>query len=166
LDTHRTTSSFFYGLLRDFSPFASVVNALDLAEEEGIEVVESKSKARQDFLKISVRADKEEYGLSATVSKDTPVLISIDDYIFDLPLTEKNYIVSRHSDIPGIVGIIGTVLGRHRINIGKMILQDLPERPAMAIITVAQEPTEEILQEMVAGVEEKGGQVALKKIRL
>lgn len=166
LDTHRTTSSFFYGLLRDFSPFASVVNALDLAEEEGIEVVESKSKARQDFLKISVRADKEEYGLSATVSKDTPVLISIDDYIFDLPLTEKNYIVSRHSDIPGIVGIIGTVLGRHRINIGKMILQDLPGRPAMAIITVAQEPTEEILQEMVAGVEEKGGQVALKKIRL
>ena len=166
LETHRTTSSFFYGLLKSFSPFASVVNALNLAQEEGIEVVESKSRGAQDFLKISVGTDKEEYGLSATISKNTPVLISIDDYIFDLPLTEKNYLVSRHSDIPGIVGIIGTVLGKHRINIGKMILQDLPGRPAMAIITVAQEPTEEILQEMVVGVEEKGGQMTLRKIRL
>ena len=166
LDTHRTTSSFFYGLLKDFSPFASVVNALALAEEEGIEVVESRSKATRDFIKISVRTDKEQYGLAATVSKDTPVLISINDYIFDLPLTEEHYIVSRHSDIPGVVGIIGMVLGRHRINIGKMILQDLPGRPAMAMITVAQEPTQEILREMVAGVEKKGGQMSLRKIVL
>ena len=166
LDTHRTTSSFFYGLLKSFSPFASVVNALNLAQEEGIEVVESKSTGAQDSLKISVCTDKEKYSLSAAISKHTPVLISIDDYIFDLPLIEKNYILSRHSDIPGIVGIIGTILGAHRINIGKMILQDLPGRSAMAIITVAQEPTEEILQEMVAGVEEKGGQMTLRKIRL
>jgi D-3-phosphoglycerate dehydrogenase len=95
-----------------------------------------------------------------------PILQKVDEYSFDIPLVENHFLVSVHSNVPGIVGIIGTVLGANKINIEKMGLQDIPGRPAMAVITTREAVPESAIQQIGAEVRKKGGKIKLRRIKL
>jgi D-3-phosphoglycerate dehydrogenase len=61
----------------------------------------------------------------------------------------------RNTDVPGVIGHVGSVLGRNQINIANFALgrQDRPDRPgepleAVAVVEVDTEPSEAILAEL------------------
>ena len=59
----------------------------------------------------------------------------IDDHIADVPPAE-NMLVVRNDDRPGVIGIVGTLLGEAGINIADMGVGRAPE-PGSAIMVIA-----------------------------
>jgi D-3-phosphoglycerate dehydrogenase / 2-oxoglutarate reductase len=106
---------------------ANLVNAASLASSRGLTVREDrKPKASTggagSVLSISIKAQKEKHGVKgAVLREDTPRLLHVDGIDVEAPL-EQNLIYMRNQDVPGVIGRVGTVLGKHGINIANFSL--------------------------------------------
>jgi D-3-phosphoglycerate dehydrogenase len=138
-----------------FKPLLSsgitVVNAAGVAAERGIEVVESHSTRTRNYASlISVRlrsSQGERWVEGAVFEHATPRLVLIDGVRVEAHL-EGTMIVTCNTDTPGVIGGVGTVLGKHGINIAQFALGRDGDR-AMGIVTV-DEPTP--IPDVVLGV--------------
>jgi D-3-phosphoglycerate dehydrogenase len=98
----------------------NVVNAPSIAEERGIEVVETKSPNARDFenlVRITVVAgDQSERVVGTTFGrKNRPHLLEAWGQRLDVQLDE-HLAVFRYGDRPGVIGQIGTALGEAGYN--------------------------------------------------
>ena len=74
-------------------------------------------------------------------------LVRFDGFQLDAFL-DGNLLVVLHRDVPGLIGFIGTVLGRHEINIAHLSLGREREEPggeALAVLNLDSPPTDESL---------------------
>ncbi len=99
------------------------VNARLFAEERGLSLVEIREAKVKDYPNlISIRATGERgtVNVSGTVVQgNKPALVDINGY--RLNVTEQGrLLVARNLDRPGIIGQVGTVLGKADVNIGFM----------------------------------------------
>jgi len=123
-DTAPMSVSFVKGLLTPIlGETVNYVNAQFLAKNRGIKVIESKTTELEDFANVieaEVKTDKLRSIISGTLfGKDNPRIVKIDEFYVDaIPSGYMLFTFSR--DVPGIVGTIGTILGRNRINIASM----------------------------------------------
>ena len=54
-----------------------------------------------------------------------------------------------HRDVPGLIGFIGTIFGKHQVNIAQMnVGRQMPGGDAMGILNLDSMPSEEALQEV------------------
>ena len=109
------------GTLRPIlSTSVTFVNARAVAEQRGIEIVESRSSRPRDYanlLSLKLQTTEGERWIEGTVFETgTPRLELIDGIDVEAPL-EGNMLVIRNEDQPGVIGEVGTILGRHGINI-------------------------------------------------
>jgi D-3-phosphoglycerate dehydrogenase len=116
------------GVLRPIlSSNVTVVNARALAVERGIEVVESRSSRPRSFanmLSVKLQTTGGERWIEGTVFEgDSPRLTQLDGVDVEVPLEgTARLLVIRNEDQPGVIGEVGTILGRHQINIGSFAL--------------------------------------------
>jgi D-3-phosphoglycerate dehydrogenase / 2-oxoglutarate reductase len=127
----------------------NTVNARSLAEERGITVTETTGAAAEDYLNLLRVKVTTTAGTSLTAGtlfgKKDPRIVQIDK--FRLEMVPKGHMALIHNiDKPGSIGQIGTTLGRHKINIGRMqvgqeeegdrniifLTTDIPIPPAVA----------------------------------
>jgi D-3-phosphoglycerate dehydrogenase len=103
----------------------TVVNARSVAAEHGIEIVESRSTRPRNYTSlISIRirtAQGERWVEGAVFEKGSPRLVTVDGISVEAPL-EGTMIVVSNRDQPGVIGEIGTILGKHGVNIGNFAL--------------------------------------------
>ncbi|HEX5762495.1 MAG TPA: phosphoglycerate dehydrogenase [Solirubrobacterales bacterium] len=99
----------------------NLVNAPQMAEERGIELVETKDSGSEDFTElVTVRLGGD--GGAAEVSgtgvgpRNEPYLVSVWGESFYLPFAE-HLAVFRYADQPGMIGRVGTVFGEEGVNI-------------------------------------------------
>jgi D-3-phosphoglycerate dehydrogenase len=60
-------------------------------------------------------------------------------------------LLMENKDRPGIVGWIGTLLGKHKVNIASMTLsRRAPGSKALSVLNLDSAPGEEVLKEMLA----------------
>ncbi len=101
------------------------VNASFIAQERDIKVSETKMSEASEFtnlIEVTVETDKGVSSVAGAVfSRHDARLVHIDEFHVDV-LAQGVMLMCIHSDKPGIVGKIGTVLGRHNINIAAMSL--------------------------------------------
>jgi D-3-phosphoglycerate dehydrogenase len=114
------------GLLRPLlSTAVTLVNARDVASERGIEIIESHSSRARDFSNVvSVKVhtnEGERWVEGAVFEPNRPRLTLLDGVEIEAPL-EGTLMVIRNSDEPGVIGQIGSILGRHRVNIASFAL--------------------------------------------
>ena len=125
---------------------ANLVNAASLASERGLRVNEErKPKASTggagSVLTISIQTQKETHIVKGAVLREnTPRLLHVDEIDVEAPL-EQNLIYMRNQDVPGVIGKVGTILGKHGINIANFSLgrrseESLPGTPREAIAVV------------------------------
>ena len=57
-------------------------------------------------------------------------------------------LILRNRDVPGIVGLLGTVLGKHKVNIANMSLSRTPGGDALAVYELDSKPSDEALKEI------------------
>ena len=119
------------------------VNARLVAEERGLRIEEVRSSAAADggyrgavHLRLQ-RDDAHAVELTGVAVHGQPHLLSINGYRLDLPLTEGDWLVTRHQDRPGLVAATSQLLGEADINIGFMQLgRDQPQGMAIMVMGV------------------------------
>ena len=101
------------------------VNARSIAADRGIEVVESRSNRPRNYTSlISVKlhtSDGEHWVEGAVFERTSPRLVLLDGIGVEAPLS-GTMIVIRNNDQPGVIGEVGTILGRHGVNIANFAL--------------------------------------------
>jgi D-3-phosphoglycerate dehydrogenase len=101
------------------------VNAPIVARDRGIKVVESKSSRASDFANyITVKADtgKIEMEVEGVVfGAKHPRIVRVDNFYLEA-VPEGYILILRNRDVPGVVGTVGTLLGKNGINIAGMEL--------------------------------------------
>jgi D-3-phosphoglycerate dehydrogenase / 2-oxoglutarate reductase len=125
-----------------FNPILStgitMVNAASVAAERGIEVVESHSTRPRNYTSlISVRirtSEGERWVEGAVFERTSPRLVLIDGIGIEASL-EGTMLVMTNADQPGVIGDIGTVLGKHKVNIANFALGRAGDR-AMGVVTI------------------------------
>jgi len=124
--TDLIVSAVLVGLFKHIlSTGVSAVNAKTVAQERGIEVVESQSTRARDYtrlLSVKVTTSAGEHWVEGAVfDKAAPRLVLVDGVPVEAVL-EGSLIVLSNSDQPGVIGEVGTVLGKKGINIGTFAL--------------------------------------------
>jgi D-3-phosphoglycerate dehydrogenase len=130
-----------------FKPILStgvtLVNARSVAAERGIEVVESRSTRTRDYLSlISVKVQTstgERQVEGAVIQRKWPRLVMVDGIRLEAPLA-GTLVMFCNTDQPGVIGQIGTILGKHGVNIANFALGRDTEGRAVGAVIV-DEPT-------------------------
>lgn len=109
----------------------NLVNAPSLAEERGIDVVETKRTTARDFtdlLRVTVTGGDDSVRVVGTTigRRHRPHLLEAWGQRFNIQL-EGDITLLRYSDVPGMVGRVGTVFGEHAINIVSMAVGRQPD---------------------------------------
>ena len=109
------------GLFRTvLSSTVTLVNARSIAQQRGLEIVESHSTRPRNFtslISIKLQTSRGEHWAEGAVFQPRePRLVLLDGVEVETPL-EGTLIVIRNTDQPGVIGAVGTILGRHHINI-------------------------------------------------
>ncbi|HET8980629.1 MAG TPA: phosphoglycerate dehydrogenase [Solirubrobacteraceae bacterium] len=99
----------------------NAVNAPAVAEERGISVVESKQSAARDYtdlVRVQVTTGTGTVRVAGTLigKNHRPHLIEAWGQRFDVQL-EEHITLFRYRDLPGMLGRVGTLFGRHGVNI-------------------------------------------------
>ena len=107
------------------SPAVTFVNARQVAAERGLEVAESRSTRARDYRAlISVKLqtpDGDRWVEGAVFERASARLVMLDGVAVEAPL-EGTMIVISNNDQPGVIGDLGTLLGRHGVNIASFAL--------------------------------------------
>jgi D-3-phosphoglycerate dehydrogenase len=128
------------------------INAVSLAKERGIKINESKSSREEEFLtliQLELKTDKENRKISGTLSSNKqPRIVKIDEYYVELyPLGELVFI--QNLDKPGLIGNLGTLFGKHNINIAAMTFgRDKPHGKAISVLNVDSPVSSDLLEKI------------------
>jgi D-3-phosphoglycerate dehydrogenase len=114
------------GLLRPIlSSGVSPVNARTLASERGLEIVESHSTRSRNYtslLSVKLHANTgDTWAEGAVFDRIAPRLVLLEGIPVEAPL-EGTMLVLCNNDQPGVIGEVGTILGRHGVNIANFAL--------------------------------------------
>jgi len=123
-DTGPVTVALLKGL---FTPIlqdaVNFVNAPLIAKERGIKVVESKTRQAADFtnlLRVTVKTTKGENMLAGTVfGKKEPRLVRLNSFRLEA-LPAGPMLLVYNKNVPGVIGALGTTLGKYGVNISRM----------------------------------------------
>jgi D-3-phosphoglycerate dehydrogenase len=136
----------------------NLVNAPSLAEDRGIAVRESREPVARDFsdlVRVTLgTADGESVRVVGTLvgRRNRPHLLEAWGQRFNLQL-EDHVAVFRHSDQPGMIGRVGTLLGERGVNIGQMVVgrhENGDDTGAVMVLTTDGSVDRGLLDELLA----------------
>jgi D-3-phosphoglycerate dehydrogenase / 2-oxoglutarate reductase len=150
--TKLLTAAFAAGLLESRLPEANIVNARMLAEERGIEIVEQVSSRKGDFstlIRAEITTDKKNYIAAGTLFGNQFLrLVQLGPYGLDTYL-DGILLIFTHEDVPGMIGFIGTIFGKHRVNIAQMTVgRQKPGGEAIGVLNLDNMPSEDALRQV------------------
>jgi D-3-phosphoglycerate dehydrogenase len=119
-------ASVLVGFFRQIlSSGVTLVNARRVAAERGIDVVETRSARPRNFtnlLSVKLHTSEGDRWVEGTVFEQSgPRLVLLDGIPVEAPL-DGTLLVIRNQDTPGVIGEVGSVLGRHGVNIANFAL--------------------------------------------
>ena len=98
------------------------VNAPQLAKDAGCEVRENNSpvSTNADYVNlVTLKCDGHNIAATLVGPRREARLVLVDDHITDVP-PANNMLVVRNDDRPGVIGVVGTLLGNATVNIADM----------------------------------------------
>jgi D-3-phosphoglycerate dehydrogenase / 2-oxoglutarate reductase len=133
----------------------NLVNAPAMAAERGIELVELRDTFSDEFTElviVRIESGEETVEVAGTAvgPRDAPHLVRAWGESFYMPLAE-HLAIFRYKDQPGMIGSVGTVFGRHGVNIISAAVgaEANPDKAVMALTTDAKVP-DELIEEIVS----------------
>lgn len=120
LNIRPLTSIVVQGLLSPLMSNVNMVNALSIAKDRDINVIESKHESEGDYhtlVTVKVVTDKGDFGVEGTLFADKrPRIVQVEDIRLEGELSE-NMIFATNDDQPGFIGSLGTILGEGGLNV-------------------------------------------------
>ena len=115
------------------------VNAPAMAKERGIVVTESRSTQAEDYsnyIEVEMTAGDKETTIMGTIAGNQQLrIVHINEFLIDVE-PEGFVIFIQNEDQPGVVGTVGTILGKNKINIAEMSLGRVLKGKKMLALTV------------------------------
>lgn len=124
MDMAPVSTAILKGLLTPMVKHAvNSVNAPVVAKEMGLHVTESTTSEAEDYthlIRLRVRTDAGENRVAGTIIGRSEIkVVKINNFRLEL-VPEGHILLIYNQDRPGAIGGIGSTLGRHNINIGRM----------------------------------------------
>jgi D-3-phosphoglycerate dehydrogenase len=121
------------------------INAPALAEEHGIGISQTKGLGSSEFANaISCRAnwaDGNRVIIGSVFDGERPRIVQVGDYHLDVD-PSGTLLVMKNSDVPGVIGQVGTLLGDYGVNIGEWRLGRVRKgEDALSFINLDNEPS-------------------------
>ncbi|MEX2174194.1 MAG: ACT domain-containing protein, partial [Pirellulaceae bacterium] len=154
-NTKLVTAAFCAGLLeRALEEDVNIVNAELLLRERGIKLTEesrSEPGAFSSSLSVEVAGGNQTFEAGATLfGNNMPRLIRLGQSRLEAYL-DGNLLVFTHHDVPGIIGAVGTIFGKHRVNIAQMSVgRAAPGGEAIGVLNLDSLPPQAALDEVAA----------------
>jgi D-3-phosphoglycerate dehydrogenase len=151
--TRLVTAAFAAGLLEyRLAQNVNIVNAELLARERGIDIVEQSRPRKGDFgtlIRTEVITDKKSYTAASTLFGNQYLrLVQLGPYHLDT-FMDGVMLIFTHRDVPGLIGYIGTIFGKHQVNIAQMTVgRQVPGGEAIAVLNLDSLPSEEAIKEV------------------
>ncbi len=132
----------------------NLVNAPVVARERGIRVVETSAANGEDYtalMRLRVETRDGAFSLAGAIfGRREPRIVEIDGISIEA-IPQGELLVFWNYDRPGLVGSIGTTLGKHSINIGQMQFgREAPGGRAVTVVNVDTPVPPEVMDELRA----------------
>ncbi|MCX5693474.1 MAG: phosphoglycerate dehydrogenase [Candidatus Omnitrophica bacterium] len=128
------------------------VNSLIVAKERGIRVEEMRATMLEEYsslISVEIKTDTGVRSVSGTLfTKKDARIVKIDEFHVDA-IPEGYMIVAHNIDVPGIIGMMGTILGKNNINIAAMTFgREKPGGKTLSVLNVDSAVQEKVLNEI------------------
>jgi D-3-phosphoglycerate dehydrogenase len=135
----------------------NLVNAHLVARERGVAVVvrtdESAKSGYTNLITVTTQAGTGRKIIAGTVFDGTPRIVRLRDLQVEF-IPEGHILVLSYEDRPGMVGKIGSILGRHNVNIASMHVGRRTRRGGAIVVLLLDEAVSpEVMEEVAKAVE-------------
>ena len=134
----------------------NIVNAEVLLRERGIKLVEQRSTDIGDFSSLItaevVSDEKTSLAAGTLFGNSMPRLVQKDGCRLESYL-DGMLLIFIHRDLPGIIGNVGNIFGRHQVNIAQMSVGRPTNKPggeAVGVLALDSVPPAEALADILA----------------
>ena len=155
-DTHLLSAAFAAGLLQHAMEDVNIVNSEMFLQERGIRLVEERNTDIGDFSSLitaEVTSDARTSVAAGTLfGNNMPRLVQKGSCRLETYL-DGILLLFVHRDVPGIIGKVGNVFGRHHVNIAQMSVGRSTNQPggeAVGILALDSQPPAAALAEVNA----------------
>jgi D-3-phosphoglycerate dehydrogenase len=130
----------------------NMVNATLIADQMGIVVDERKTTQSDAFSNLVTliveTADEKKRLISGTLFEGSPRIVRLRDYAMEFTPSE-HMLLLHYGDRPGMIGKIGTIMGKHDINIASMNLGRSEKKgEAMVILSLDSAVPKNVVEEV------------------
>jgi D-3-phosphoglycerate dehydrogenase / 2-oxoglutarate reductase len=120
----------------------SYVNAPQLAEARGLEVRETSTTTSRDYKSLMVLRSAS-HSLAGTLTgagvRVEPRIVMVDQHSLEVPPSEHMLVV-RNDDRPGVIGVVGVVLGDAGVSISSMAVGPSAEKGTALMVLATDVP--------------------------
>ena len=113
------------GIMQRVNPDVNMVSAPVIAKERGIQIsttTQDKSGVFDGYIKVTVVTDMRERSIAGTCFSDgKPRFIQIKGIQVDAEVG-RHMLYTTNRDVPGIIGTLGTLLGKNNVNVANFTL--------------------------------------------
>ena len=154
MNTRALISAALAGLIRPMVADVNMVSAPIMAKERGIilsEIKRDKSGVFDGYIKLTVKTDSMTRSIAGTCFSDgKPRFIQIKGINLDAEVGQ-HMLYTTNDDVPGIIGLLGSLCGKHGVNIANFALgRDRPGGDAIALLYLDAPFPEHVLAELRA----------------
>ena len=139
-------------LMNHLADEVNIVNAMHMAKLREVNILEQKattSKTFTNLVTVTLKSKNEEKTIAGTLlSGYGERIVQIDQYPVDIA-PEGTMLLISHSDKPGIIGRVGTLLGNNQVNIASMqVGRKIIGGSAIMLLSIDKEAPSDVLKEL------------------
>ena len=101
----------------------TIVNADIVAQRRGMRIEERKGPSHDiysNLITVRLATSAGETTVSGTMAHDGPHIVLVNEYWVDIPPSEGYLLMCENRDRPGMIGVVGTMLGEFGVNVSFM----------------------------------------------
>jgi D-3-phosphoglycerate dehydrogenase len=134
-----------------------------MAARRGLEVRETSTSSSSEYVNlVTLRSGSHSVAGTLTGSQNEPRVVMVDDHAVEVA-PSPHMLVIRNDDRPGMIGVVGTVLGGAGISIRSMALEPTSQgNTALMVLSVDALVPEEV----VASLGQNSGILGVDRIKL
>lgn len=146
-NTHLIRNAGIAGVLsRSVARKANVINALQIAADRGLAYAERHEprSGHTDSIQLDLETDAGVTRVEGALVFDRPRLLKVDGIHCEAPLA-GHLMFLKNEDVPGVIGYVGSVTGKNKINIANFSLgrEETPHAAGVALEAIAVVETDE-----------------------
>jgi D-3-phosphoglycerate dehydrogenase len=143
-DIRAIKATILQGMLEEVS-----VERVNLVNADQVEQKTAISEVYPSLITLEVSTDSGSYSTSGTSIQGEPHIVWVNEFRVDVVPSGGYFIFGEHQDRPGMIGAVGTICGKHDINIHSLHFGRVrPRGLALMVLGVDEPVSDEVVQKI------------------